>query len=97
MMSDMFSGQPGGLYDTASALTAETQLVLQSLTAFTFGQHSQEPKTLSLVLEDSDVENRVFHDPSSLKAELVRHMPDIIFIDVATTSKDTIDALFAVS
>jgi EAL domain-containing protein (putative c-di-GMP-specific phosphodiesterase class I) len=93
-MSDRFSSTPNALPAGAPASAAETQLVFQSLTAFTFGQRLA---TLSSVLDESDIENRNFRNGPALRAELARHIPDIIFIDVASTTTEIIDILFAVS
>lgn len=83
--------------ETGGAVDADGNVTFESLLAFTLQHRPDDNGVLTSVLEETGIENQIIDDPSVLKERLAKRTPDIIFLDVASDSTQTVDALFALA
>jgi EAL domain-containing protein (putative c-di-GMP-specific phosphodiesterase class I) len=83
--------------DTGGAVDIEGNVTFESLLAFSVQARRDDHGALAAVLHETGIEHRVFDRPSVLKDHLADRAPDIVFLDVAADTTQTVDALFALA
>jgi EAL domain-containing protein (putative c-di-GMP-specific phosphodiesterase class I) len=81
---------------TGGAADMDGNVTFESLLAFTIADYPDGHPALSSVLVESGIEHETFTHPMLLD-RLAGRTPDIIFIDVAPDTTQTVDTLFALA
>lgn len=83
--------------ETGGAIDIAGNVTFESLLAFTLQHRPDDNYALASVLHETGIENQTFNHPSALKERLAERLPDIVFLDIAADSTETVDALFALA